>query len=156
KDEPKKKAAPELPASFKELKELEPEIATAVEELLAQRLSDAQSLIDSKVNTYIAPVQEQVAQMHQTTHMSRITAAHPDANSIAGSDEFTAWIDKLPAWEKRSADSVIKGGTSDEVIELLDYYKEANDLRSKVSTNKTKNVKKKVDEELVKKVRDAQ
>lgn len=56
-------------------------------------------------------------------HFKAIADKHPDFNDVGQSPEFKSYIDSLPESERADAQRVVSGGSSEEVIKLLDGYK---------------------------------
>ncbi|MBD9672990.1 hypothetical protein IB275_20585 [Pseudomonas sp. PDM21] len=51
-------------------------------------------------------------------HLSRIYAAHPDADAIFASAEFRGWMARYPAYQR-----IVVEGTTQEIIEMFTAYK---------------------------------
>lgn len=60
-------------------------------------------------------------------HFKAIADKHPDFNDVGQSPEFKSYIESLPEAERAEAQRVAAGGSSDEVIKLLDGYKASKD-----------------------------
>lgn len=56
-------------------------------------------------------------------HFKAIADKHPDFNDVGQSPEFRSYIEGLPEAERAQAQQVVSGGSSDEVIKLLDSFK---------------------------------
>ena len=56
-------------------------------------------------------------------HFKAIADKHPDFNDVGQSPEFKSYIESLPEAERADAQRVASGGSSEEVIKLLDGYK---------------------------------
>lgn len=56
-------------------------------------------------------------------HFKAIADKHPDFNDVGQSPEFKSYIDSLPESERAEAQRVASGGSSEDVIKLLDGYK---------------------------------
>lgn len=61
----------------------------------------------------------------ERAHFKAIASKHPDFQDVGSSDSFKAFIQGLPDEVRGDAERVSKGGSSDEVIELLDLFKES-------------------------------
>lgn len=56
----------------------------------------------------------------EKAHSAAIAVVHPDWREVAGTEDFSGWLDRqTPVWQRVAA-----GGTADEVIELLTRYKQ--------------------------------
>lgn len=83
-------------------------IKNSVNELVANRLSE---------------VENQQAKIKAEKHFTEIFTAHPDAESIAESKELQTWIATLPKYAQSSVQNALTGGSSAEIIEILDDFK---------------------------------
>jgi len=102
-------------------------IAKGVQSLVDQRV---QALVDEKVNAALAPLQQQQEadlQRQQAAateaHFRAIYEKHPDADSIAESQELADWIKAQPSFARAGIEAVLQKGSAAEVIELLDQFK---------------------------------
>ncbi len=57
-------------------------------------------------------------------HFKAIASKHPDYNEIGKSQDFQKFIQGLPEADRAEAERIAKAGSADEVIALLDGYKE--------------------------------
>ncbi len=99
------------------------------EEALAQGI---QKLVDSKVAAIVAEIEAKLEplQVQQTLsaaeeHYKAIYDAHPDADSIAESQELADWIQSQPAFVRSGYESVLTDGSTTDVIELFSAFKAA-------------------------------
>jgi hypothetical protein len=86
-----------------------------------------------------------VAAMEADRHRNAVAAVHPDFEQLAGDPDLHAWIDEQPDYIARSLRDVVDRGTSDEVIDLLDRYKQdrgRKTARAKAEQNKAKAARK--------------
>lgn len=76
----------------------------------------------------LAPLKQQRAESASNAHYEVIYGKHPDADSIAQSTEFKAWVDAQPSavraayWGLFDAST---GGTADQIVEVFDAFKDA-------------------------------
>lgn len=76
----------------------------------------------------LAPLKQQRAESASNAHYEVIYGKHPDADSIAQSTEFKAWVDAQPSavraayWGLFDAST---GGTADQIVEVFDAFKGA-------------------------------
>lgn len=70
-------------------------------------------------------VQQQSAETEEQAHFGAIRTAHPDIESIVGSQELSAWLKTQPSYVRNGITAAIEGGTAAEVIEAIDTYKAA-------------------------------
>jgi hypothetical protein len=101
-----------------------PEIAGPIEEFLNQRLSGTEELVRKAVEEKITPIAADLSQQKVSTHLERILAKHPDAIKLRQDGSLDAWINTLPVYAQHGARYVTNSGTSDEVVALLDQYKD--------------------------------
>jgi hypothetical protein len=62
--------------------------------------------------------------MMNRAHFQAIEAVHPDWENVAGSPEFTTWIETRPSHLRRAYEYVRDRGTPREVVDLLTDYKD--------------------------------
>ncbi|RNF52988.1 hypothetical protein EBI00_02490 [Marinomonas hwangdonensis] len=81
----------------------------------------------------IAPIHQQLTQSQQEqqrkateAHFSRITASHPDAIDVANSEDFKAWIEEQPYKKATEYVKVQQSGTAEQVIAMLDDFKQTS------------------------------
>ena len=98
-------------------------VAMNYEQLKAQ--FDAQlKALESRLN----PVIQERQQQQFESEIDRVFAAHPDAQSLAESQELKQWIDAQPSLIRGAYESAYQNGSSTQLIELFDAYKAANGL----------------------------
>lgn len=112
------------PTKFQELAKDFPEIAEAVEELLSQRLSSTEELVKRAVEDRVNPIAADLSQQKVSTHLERILVKHPDAIQLRQNGVLDAWINTMPVYAQHGARYVVNSGTADEVVALLDQYKD--------------------------------
>lgn len=85
------------------------------------------------VEARIAPLEQQLAPMKQQheqdaieAHYAAIHAKHPDASSIYESVQLADWINAQPSFVRDGYKAVLESGTTDQIIELFDSFKQAN------------------------------
>ena len=100
------------------------------EEALAQGI---QKLVDMRVQEQVsaalgkalAPLKEQQETQAVNSHFSAIYKAHPDADSIAESKELADWVNAQPSFARAGYQAVLQNGTTEQVIEFFDQFKQA-------------------------------
>ncbi len=72
-------------------------------------------------------LQEQQARQQQaaSAHMQAIYGAHPDADTVAESREFQAWVDAQPVYARAGIAQALQAGTAQDVVAVLDAFKQA-------------------------------
>ncbi|MBR7002846.1 MAG: hypothetical protein IKI11_09330 [Neisseriaceae bacterium] len=83
-------------------------------------LNDA---VAKQVNERLKIIEQQQAISVAEKHYQAIYAAHPDADSIVESKELQVWIETLPNYVQNSVKDILKHGTSNEVIDMLNDFK---------------------------------
>lgn len=86
-----------------------------------------QALVQQGVQKAIAPLlQEREAAAQQsavTSHYEAIYAAHPDADELAQSAEFSAWRESLPAFARGAVDQALTQGDAASVVDVFSTFK---------------------------------
>lgn len=113
----------ELPASFRELAEMNPDIADAIREYVDSRNSSIATTVEQQLASKVRPIQEHLAQNETERHASMIRAAHPDVGAIMESGQLVQWINNLSPAMRSGAIFVYQNGTAAEIISLLDEFK---------------------------------
>jgi len=100
-------------------------------ELLAQQNQELSKRIDQlegKVTTTTEEMEAEKRQAAQELHMATIRAVHSDVDKIAKSQDFDGWMSRQPA----AVQQIVQKGTADDVIWVLNQYKEAVGLSDKL------------------------
>lgn len=88
-----------------------------------------QTLVDAKVEAIVAqklePIQKKQANEEADQHYNAIYSKHPDADSLVESKELADWIGSQPSFVQAGYKDVLDKGTTDQVIELFDRFKQA-------------------------------
>ena len=86
-----------------------------------------QALVEQGVQRAIAPLlQERQAAAQQSAtaaHYEAIYAAHPDADELAQSAEFSAWRESLPAFARGAVDQALTQGDAASVVDVFSTFK---------------------------------
>lgn len=112
-------------------------IQTLVEQKVAAQV-DAR--VNERVKAALEPLQRKQATEAVEAHYGAIYEKHPDADSIVESKELADWIAEQPSFVRDAYSSVFETGTTGQVIELLDRFKQANGSTQAATTN-TEDVK---------------
>ena len=84
--------------------------------------------VQARVNAALEPLTTKQAKDAAAAHYDAIYSKHPDADSIAQSSEFAAWVNAQPSavrnayWGLFDAQT---GGTAEEIVEVFDAFKAA-------------------------------
>lgn len=101
-------------------------IAKAVNTLVQQQLS---TQVDAIVQQKLGEItQQQQTLTAQEQHFKSISDTHPDWTSVVESSEFDTWLKKQPSYVQDGIDQVFKGGTAQQVNQVLSDYKTQNNL----------------------------
>ena len=97
-------------------------LAAGIQKLVEMKVeARVAAIVDQK----LAPLQQKEAKAEASAHLNAIYEAHPDADSIVESKEFSDWVASRPAYERASIASVLESGTTGDVIELFGSFKQA-------------------------------
>lgn len=93
--------------------------------------------IQKAIAEMMKPVEQERANVARSAHYDAIYGAHPDADSIHESKELQDWINAQPSFVRNGYSSLFQTGTTEEIIELFDRFKQdtgitqpASDVRS--------------------------
>ena len=100
-----------------------PEIAQAEALVRRGEYSKLVDFIMGQVEARYAPIASSWESQQSDAHYNSVVAAHPDYDNIV--DNVQAWITTLPPVLRSSFEQVAVQGTTDDVIGLLNYYKQA-------------------------------
>lgn len=93
-----------------------------------QMRDELRAELREEIKKELAPLREKHANSEAQSHYEAIYGKHPDADSIAQSNEFKAWVDTHPSavrnayWALFDAQT---GGTAKEIVEVFDAFKAA-------------------------------
>lgn len=100
-------------------------IAKGVETLVNARVDARLAAEREKADLEAAPLKAQQAKDAEANHFAIIFKAHPDADQVSESKELNSWIAAQPSFARTSYAQVLKTGTADEIVEMLDNFKAA-------------------------------
>lgn len=93
-------------------------LAAGIQKLVEQQ-------VEARLQSALAPYQKREAETAAESHYNAIYAAHPDADSVAQSQELAEWIESQPTFVRGSMSAVMQQGSTEQVIELLSAFKSA-------------------------------
>jgi hypothetical protein len=97
-------------------------ISKGVQTLVNQRVQAA-------VEAALKPIQDHAQQAQQRSateaHYSAIYTAHPDADSIVESTEFSEWASAQPSYAQAAISGVLNGGTAEQINDVFSSFKAA-------------------------------
>lgn len=117
-------------------------LAQGVDKVVELRLKEREQVIEKRVQERVeaalaqalGPIQQKQQADAVDTHLSSIYAAHPDADSIAESKELADWIEAQPSFARAGFKAVLQQGTTAEVIEFFDTFKQATGKAAQQNT----------------------
>lgn len=99
------------------------------EEALAKGIATlVEQQVQARVNAALEPLATKQAKDAAAAHYDAIYSKHPDADSIAQSTEFAAWVNAQPSAVRNAYWGLFDaktGGTAEEIVEVFDAFKAA-------------------------------
>ena len=100
------------------------------EEALAKGIATlVEQQVQARVNAALEPLATKQAKDAAAAHYDAIYSKHPDADSIAQSTEFAAWVNAQPSAVRNAYWGLFDaktGGTAEEIVEVFDAFKAVN------------------------------
>ncbi len=97
------------------------------EEALAKGIATlVEQQVQARVNAALEPLATKQAKDAAAAHYDAIYSKHPDADSIAQSTEFAAWVNAQPSAVRNAYWGLFDaktGGTAEEIVEVFDAFK---------------------------------
>lgn len=97
------------------------------EEALAKGIATlVEQQVQARVNAALEPLTTKQAKDAAAAHYDAIYSKHPDADSIAKSTEFAAWVNAQPSAVRNAYWGLFDaktGGTAEEIVEVFDAFK---------------------------------
>ena len=87
----------------------------AGEKVIGEKVGELSKTVDEIIDSLVDD--------KSRAHFKAIADKHPDFNDVGQSPEFKSYIESLPEAERAQAQQVVSGGSSEEVIKLLDGFK---------------------------------
>lgn len=97
-------------------------LAEGINRLIDERV---QAQVEARVAKALEPMQQKEQESAAEAHMRTIYEAHQDADSVVESGEFEAWKASQPSYAQAAVDAVLAQGTAEQVVELLNNYKQS-------------------------------
>lgn len=97
-------------------------IARGLSTLNAASLAELRAEI-AELRDKLQPIQQQTAKTAAEEHVAAIYGAHPDADSIVESQEFSAWKAAQPSVVRAALDHAMSKGSATDVIEVFSAFK---------------------------------
>jgi hypothetical protein len=116
---------PELDEFFQEY----PELVKPFEKLVSSRGEQiARKIVAEelqKITPKLSEMEERFQKDTDRQHFDRIAAVHPDWEAEVESGKVTKWVDSQPPLLRPRFQQVMKSGSAEEAIELLNLYKQS-------------------------------
>ncbi|MGL5156737.1 MAG: hypothetical protein ACRC9H_17740 [Aeromonas veronii] len=100
-------------------------MSAGLDKLTDMKIERVEQKVMAMVAERLAPLQQQRQVEASEQHFKAIYQAHPDADSIVESKEFSAWVATRPAYERASIAKVLDDGSAADVVELFSAFKGA-------------------------------
>lgn len=101
-------------------------LANGIAKLVEQKVA---AQVEARVQEALSPLAKQSEEKAVESHYNAIYTAHPDADSVAESQELQNWIDSQPSFLRNAYSDVFNQGTATQIIEMLDQFKQATGLQ---------------------------
>ncbi|MFG5779875.1 hypothetical protein ACFIQF_22675 [Comamonas sp. J-3] len=101
-------------------------LSKGIQMLVSQAREQLRTELREENAQALKPLKDRQAQEASDGHYNAIFGKHPDANEIAQSVEFAAWLNTLPSFSRDAVTAVLSpetGGTAAQVIEVFDTFK---------------------------------
>lgn len=108
-------------------------LAEGINKLIDERLT---AQVDARVAKALEPMQAREQESAAEAHMRTIYEAHQDADSIVESSEFESWKASQPSYIQSALNGVLAQGTAEQVVELLNNYKQSTTSTPAAEANK--------------------
>nr|WP_314711156.1 hypothetical protein [uncultured Comamonas sp.] len=118
----------ELFGDFSE-KDLVKGIAAYSKQLIQAERESIKAEVRAELAKELEPFKQERAKTVADAHYDAIYTKHPDADSIAQSTEFKAWVDAQPSAVRNAYWGLFDaktGGTAEEIVEVFDAFKGAS------------------------------
>lgn len=106
-------------------------LADGINRMIDERVS---AQVEARVAKALEPMQLKEQESAADAHMRTIYEAHQDADSIVESGEFNSWKAQQPSYMQAALDGVLQQGTAEQVVELLNNYKQATNSTAEPAT----------------------
>ena len=97
-------------------------LADGINRLIDERVK---AQVDAQVAQALQPIQAREQESAEASHYRTIYEAHQDIDSILESGEFDAWKGAQPTYIQAALDGVLTQGTAEQVVELLNNFKQS-------------------------------
>lgn len=86
-------------------------------------------MVAMQVQQQLAPIREQeskkAAELAMDAHYKAIYSAHPDADEIVESSQWSQWLESLPAFMRAATEQTMAKGSTEQIVEVFSTFKQA-------------------------------
>lgn len=125
-----------------EFPSLEKPIKAIAKRIAEKIVSDRMKEIEPRFNK-VESIEKQMKDTEDASHFDKIERAHSDWREVRDSGKLKLWIDAQPGYVKRALDKVVTEGSTEEVIEMFNQYKESIPSEPSTTPRKDKTSNKK-------------
>lgn len=127
-------AAQEAIEALKDLQDNDPEVYKAVQAMLEAKdktFDDKLTDLEDRLAKALEPIQESAEDNAVDSHFNDIFEAHNDHEELLVEDgPVDQWIAKQPSFMQTSMNAVMENGGTQDVIDLVTQYKDANPVET--------------------------
>lgn len=110
-------------------------LAKGIRTLVQSQAQSINAAVEKRLDEVLGPLARQQTVSATEAHMTAIYAAHPDADSIAESRELADWIAAQPTFARAGYQAVLQQGSTAEVVEFFNEFKQATGRTAQQPTN---------------------
>lgn len=122
---------PDVEARIQELMDELPHVGAAMKALLSKEIKSLRSDLDSQYQEKMRAIDPLIAQSQRSEydrHIAAIGEKHNDWQNYVQNGELNAWVEAQPAYLQQSYQSVMQQGSTADVIDLLDRFKQSKGI----------------------------
>lgn len=105
-------------------------LAKGIQTLSVQMADRLRQELRSEMARDLEPIRQQRAQSEVQQHYGAIYERHPDADELTQSSQFSDWLHALPSVMRDGVMYAMQEGTTSQVIEVFDTFKQQAGLRA--------------------------
>lgn len=103
----------------------EESLAAGIKKVVEAQVAAQVAKLTAQMSEQLQPIQAKAAQDATQAHYQAIYQQHPDADSIAESQEFSAWRQSLPSLVRGAYDHALTQGSAEQINEVFSAFKQA-------------------------------
>ena len=108
--------------AIKLLKEDYPEVATAIDAVVNQKVAEINKAVNARIHEALQPLQQQQFEQIERIQREALQKSHPDFEQLSQSEEYWNWVDSQPDAIRQMAESEF----ANDVSYVLNIYKGLN------------------------------